>query len=87
MPTAQDRRRFATLEDHLSLPLVGHYGKKLIGLFRDLGWRNNRPMFVINKKKPRQQVILAYAPHAQNGLHQCPCTPRVWIQNPGGCPD
>ena len=69
MPTAKDRRRFATLEQHLSLPLVGYCGKKLIGLFRDLGWLNNRPMFVINKKKPRQQVILAHAPHT-NGLYQ-----------------
>ena len=69
MPTAKDRRRFATLEEHLSLPLVGYYGKFLIGRFRDLGWRKNRPVFVTNKKKPRQQVILAHAPHT-NGLYQ-----------------
>ena len=57
MPTAKDRRRFATLEQHLSLPLVGYYGKFLIGRFRDLGWQENKPAIAPNMKKARKQVI------------------------------
>ena len=78
MPTAKDRRRFATLEQHLSLPLVGYYGKFLIGRFRDLGWQENKPVFAPYSKKTRKQV---------SQVIHIPLHLRARIQNTDGCLD
>ena len=78
MPTAKDRRRFATLEQHLSLPLVGYYGKFLIGRFRDLGWQENKPAFASYSKKTRKQV---------SQVIHIPLHLRARIQNTDGCLD
>ena len=74
MPTAKDRRRFATLEQHLSLPLVGYYGKFLIGRFRELGWLENKPAFAPNMKKTRKQSQVIHNP-----LHLRARIQNTWV--------